>query len=67
MPKSPVFPSVFVHLEAGRYYFRFFRNLLLLIYAINIILNGNFDTDFPPIILFFTNFVAENVAKSVVG
>jgi len=41
----------------------FFGVLLLLIYALNIILKGNFDTDFPPIISFLKTFVAENVAK----
>jgi hypothetical protein len=45
----------------------FFGVLLLLIYALNIILNGNFDTDFPPTISFIKNFVAENVAKSSAG
>ena len=44
----------------------FFRVLLWLIYALNYILKGNFVTDFPPIILFLTNFVAEKVAKSPV-
>ena len=38
--------------------------LLWLIYALNIILNGNFDTGFPPIISFVKFFVAEKVAKS---
>ena len=38
--------------------------LLWLIYAINIILNGNFEPVFPPIISFIKIFVAEKVAKS---
>ena len=42
----------------------FFGNLLWLIYALNIILNGNFEPVFPPIISFIKIFVAENVAKS---
>ena len=42
----------------------FFVVLLWLIYTLNIILNGNFDTDFPPIISFIKIFVAEKVAKS---
>lgn len=42
-----------------------FRILLLLIYALNIIPNGNFDTGFLLIILFIKIFVAEKVAKSL--
>ena len=42
-----------------------FRILLLLIYALNIIPNGNFDTGFLLIILFIKIFVAEEVAKSL--
>jgi len=38
--------------------------LLWLIYALNIILNGNFEPVFPPIISFIKIFVAEKVAKS---
>ena len=41
-----------------------FEFLLLLIYALNIILNGNFEPVFPPIISFIKIFVAEKVAKS---
>jgi hypothetical protein len=41
----------------------FFGNLLWLIYALNIIQNGNFEPDFPPIISFIKIFVAEKVAK----
>ena len=41
-----------------------FEFLLLLIYALNIILNGNFEPVIPPIISFIKIFVAENVAKS---
>ena len=41
-----------------------FRILLWLIYAQNIISNGNFEPVFPLIISFIKNFVAENVAKS---
>ena len=44
----------------------FFGNLLWLIYALNIILNGNFEPVIPPIISFIKIFVAEKVAKSVV-
>ena len=42
-----------------------FEFLLLLIYALNIILNGNFEPVFPPIISFIKILVAENVAKSL--
>ena len=42
----------------------FFGNLLWLIYALNIILNGNFEPVFPPIVSFIKIFVAEKVAKS---
>jgi hypothetical protein len=42
----------------------FFGILLWLIYDLNIIPNGNFDIDFPPIISLIKNFVAEKVAKS---
>ena len=42
----------------------FFMVLLWLIYALNIIPNGNFGPTFPPIISFIKNFVAEKVAKS---
>ena len=38
--------------------------LLWLIYAPYYIQKGNFDTNFPPIILFIQIFVAEKVAKS---
>jgi hypothetical protein len=41
--------------------------LLLLIYALNIILNGNFEPVIPPIISFIKIFVAENVAKPLAG
>ena len=41
----------------------FFGVLLLLIYALNIIPNGNFEPTFPSIISFLKNIVAENVAK----
>lgn len=44
----------------------FFRNLLWLIYTLNYILKGDFDTDFPPIILFIKIFVAEKVEKLLV-
>jgi len=44
----------------------FFGILLLLIYALYYILKGNFDTNFPPIISFIKNCVAENVAKLLV-
>ena len=44
-----------------------FGNLLWLIYALNIILNGNFEPVIPPIISFIKIFVAENVAKPLVG
>jgi len=40
-----------------------FGNLLWLIYALNIILNGNFEPTFLPIIPFLKIFVAEKVAK----
>ena len=43
-----------------------FEFLLWLIYDLNIIPNGNFDTDFLPIISFIKIFVAEKVAKSFV-
>lgn len=42
----------------------FFGVLLWLIYALNIIQNSNFDTDFLSTISFLKNFVAEEVAKS---
>ena len=42
----------------------FYGILFWLIYALNIIPNGNFEPVFLPIILFLKNFVAENVAKS---
>lgn len=42
-----------------------FRDTLLLIYALNIIPNGNFEPIIPPIISFIKIFVAENVAKSI--
>ena len=45
----------------------FFVVLLWHIYALYIIPNSKFDTGFPPIISFIKNFVAEKVAKSVVG
>ena len=45
----------------------FFVVLLWLIYALNIILNSDFEPTFPPIISFLKNFVAENVAKSLAG
>jgi len=45
----------------------FFRLLLLLIFALYYILKGNFEPVFLPIISFLKTFVAENVAKSVVG
>jgi len=41
--------------------------LLWLIYALNIILNGNFEPVIPPIISFIKIFVAENVAKPLAG
>ena len=41
-----------------------FRILLWLIYALNIIQNGNFEAVFLPVISFIKNYVAENVAKS---
>ena len=41
----------------------FFVVLLLLIYALNSILNSDFEPAFLPIISFIKNFVAENVAK----
>ena len=41
----------------------FFVVLLWLIYALNIILNGNFEPDFPLNISFIKTLVAENVAK----
>ena len=44
-----------------------FGNLLRLIYALNIILNGNFEPVIPPIISFIKIFVAENVAKPLAG
>ena len=40
--------------------------LLWFIYALNIILNGNFEPVFLLVISFIKIFVAENVAKSVV-
>jgi len=44
--------------------FPLFSGLLLwLIYALNIILNGNFEPVIPPIISFIKIFVAEKVAK----
>jgi len=43
-----------------------FRGSSLAYYALNIILNGNFEPVFPPIISFIKIFVAENVAKSPV-
>ena len=45
----------------------FFGNHLWLICALNIILNSNFEPVFPPIILFIKIFVAEKVAKLLVG
>ena len=44
-----------------------FEFLLLLIYALNIILNGNFEPVISPIISFIKIFVAENVAKPLAG
>lgn len=60
--KSPVFTGFFRPLEL---FPLIFRILLLLIYALNIIPNGNFDTGFLLIILFIKIFVAEEVAKSL--
>ena len=45
----------------------FFGVLLWLIYALNIILNGNFEPVFLPIISFIKIFVAEKVANSLAG
>jgi hypothetical protein len=45
----------------------FFGVLLWLIYALNSIPNGDLKPVLLPIILFLKNFVAENVAKSIVG
>ena len=42
----------------------FFELRTWLVYVLYIILNGKFDTSFPPIISFIKIFVAEKVAKS---
>ena len=56
-----------IRLEHMRLFPLIFRILLWLIYALNIILNGNFEPVFPPIISFIKIFVAEKVAKSPAG
>jgi hypothetical protein len=45
----------------------FFGVLLRRIYALHVIPNGDFEPTFPPIISFIKIFVAENVAKLLVG
>lgn len=40
-----------------------FESLLLLIYALNITRNGNFEPTFPTIISFIENYLAENVEE----
>ena len=55
-----------MHLQASALFPLFFGNLLWLICALYYILKGNYDTVFPPIILFIRIFVAEKVAKLLV-
>jgi hypothetical protein len=61
--KTPLDKGVFVFLCEVLFPL-FFVVLLWLIYALNIILNGNFEPVFPPVISFIKTFVAEKVAKS---